>query len=52
MNSSRYVELLKEKLEIHMIIHQCTVFMHDGAPCHCSKAVKHFLAENSLAILD
>jgi len=26
--------------------------MHDGAPCHCSKAVKQFAAENSLATLD
>ena len=25
--------------------------MHDGAPCHRSKAMKQFLAENSLATL-
>ena len=35
-----------------MNIYQCTVFMHDGAACHCSKAVKQLLAEKSLATLD
>ena len=52
VNSFRYVELLKEKPEIHMNTHQCIVFVRDGAPCHHSKALKQFLAENSLATLD
>ena len=51
MNGSRYVDLLKGKLEMHMNIHQCTVFMHDGAPCHRSKIVKQFLSEKNVATL-
>ena len=35
-----------------MNIHQCTVFMHDGTACHCSKADKQILAGNSLATLE
>ena len=35
-----------------MNIHLCTVFKHDGAACHCSKAVKQLLVEKSLATLD
>ncbi|KAI0217548.1 hypothetical protein LSAT2_030687, partial [Lamellibrachia satsuma] len=30
MNGPRYVELLKEKLKLHMGIHKCTIFMQDG----------------------
>ena len=26
--------LVKSKLEIHMTVHNCQIFMHDGAPCH------------------
>ena len=51
MNGSRYVDLLKEKLEMHMNIHRCTVFMHDGAPCHRLKVVKQFLFEKGVATL-
>ena len=45
MNSFMHVELLREKLEMHMIIHQSTVFMHDGAPCYRLKVVKKILSE-------
>ena len=30
MNVAKYVELLREKLKLHMYIHQCSIFMHDG----------------------
>ena len=42
MNGPRYVELLEEKLKIHMAVHNCTVFMQDGAPCHRSKVAQLF----------
>ena len=44
----------KRKLEgpYSMNIQQCTVFMHDGAACRCSKSAKQLLAEKSLATLD
>ena len=51
-NGSRYVELLAEKLEIHMAVHNCTIFMQDGAPCHRSKIAKTFRAENRIKVLD
>ena len=37
MNDENYVKLLKEKPAIHMHIHKCTIFMHDGGPYHHSK---------------
>ena len=44
MNRPWYVELLKEKLKLH--IHDCTIFMQDGVPCHRSKVVTEFLKKN------
>jgi len=32
MNGPRYVEMLAEKLKNHMAVHNCTIFMQDGAP--------------------
>jgi len=31
MNGKKYLELMKEKLELHMAVHNCEIFMHDGA---------------------
>ena len=52
MNGARYVDLLREKLERHMNIHKCTIFMHDGAPCHRSKTVTQFLESKKIQTLD
>jgi len=52
MNGPRYVELLAEKLKIHMAVHNCSIFMQDGAPCHQLKVAKTFLAENQIKVLD
>lgn len=52
MNGAKYVELLREKLKLHMYIHQCSIFMHDGAPCHRSKVVQNFLAKIKVSTLD
>jgi len=35
-----------------MTVHDTTIFMHDGAPCHRSKIVKKFLGENRVKTLD
>ena len=51
MNSAKYLDLLKDKLEIHMMVHGCNVFMHDGASCHREKSAKNFLQKN-VDILD
>ena len=52
MNGARYLELLQEKLVLHMGIHQCTIFMQDGAPCHRARQVKDFLSSNNIELLD
>ena len=36
LNGEKYVKVLQEKLQLHMTVHQCDIFMHDGAPCHRS----------------
>lgn len=33
-NSTMYVELLQEELELHMHSTQCTIFMYDITQCH------------------
>ena len=43
LNGSRFVNLLREKLQLHMAVHQCSVFIDDGAPCHQFKVVQSFL---------
>ena len=35
-----------------MEVHQCTVFMHDGAPCHRSIKVTDFLRETGATVLE
>ena len=51
MNRPRYVEML-QKLKLHMEIHNCTVFMQDGTPCHRSKVVSEFLRQQRIKVLD
>ena len=43
INGVKYLDLLKNKLEIHMMVHNYNVFMYDGAPCHKVKSMKNFL---------
>ena len=47
LNESKHDDLLKEKLELHMVVHNCTIFMHDEAFCHKSRIAKQFWSENS-----
>ena len=35
-----------------MDIQGCTVFQHDGAPCHRAGPVKHWLAEQDIEVLE
>ena len=51
MNGPKYVELLKEKLNIYMHIHGCMIFMQDGAPCNRSKVATVFLKKNKISVL-
>lgn len=43
MNSERYVDLLVRHLGDSFEKTQCSIFMHDGAPCHRAKIVKEWL---------
>ena len=52
MNGSKYVDLLKSKLLLHMSVHNTSIFMQNGAPCHHSKIVKKFLGDNNVVTLD
>ena len=52
MNDAKYLDLLKDKLEIHTMVYDCNVFMNDGAPCHRTKSVKNFLQEKIADILN
>ena len=50
INGKKYLELLKDKLKIHMDIHQCRIFMH-GAPWHRSRVVSNFLKNQKVEVL-
>ena len=52
INGQKYLDLLKNKLELHMAVHKCSVFMQDGAPCHRAKIVTQFLKAQKINILD
>ncbi len=52
MNGERYQEVLEEHLLPFMGIHRCTHFLQDGAPCHASKRIKAFLAQQDFQVID
>ena len=52
MNDSRYVNLLREKLQLHMAVHHCSVFMRDCASCQRSKVVQSFLDQQRVNMLE
>ena len=52
MNGKKYLELMKEKLELHMAVHNCKIFMYDGAPCHWAKIVTDFLKTKNIKLLE
>ena len=52
MNGKRYLNLMKEKLQLHMSLHNCTIFMQDRAPCHRSKIVTYFFRANKITLLE
>lgn len=52
MNGAKYLEVLKEKLQLHMAVHNCDIFMQDGAPCHRSKIVNDFLKGMNITTMD
>ena len=52
MNGIKYVQLLKEKLKLHVHVHGCTIFTQDGAPCHRLKVATEFRKKNEISVLE
>lgn len=51
INGAVYLGILKEKLPPFMEIHQTSIFQHDGAPCHQTKAVSDWLRSQGYQVL-
>ena len=51
INGAVYLDILKAKLDPHMNILTCSVFQHDGAPCHRAKTVKQWLEQQGIEVL-
>ena len=43
MNIPKYVELLEQKLTLHVLTHGCSKFMPDDTPCHRSNIATNCL---------
>lgn len=52
MNKKAYIKVLEDHLFLHYDIHDCNMFMHDGAPCHRNIVVKRLLADKNIPVLD
>ena len=52
MNGKKHLELMKEKLELHTAVHNCEIFLHDGAPCHRAKNVTDFRKTKNIKLLE
>ena len=52
INADVYLSILQEKLPIFMDIHNCSIFQHDGAPCHSARKVKRWLVEQGITLLE
>ena len=52
INGPKYVQMLSEKLKLHLQVHNCQIFIQDGAPCHRSKFAKNFLDSNNIDLLE
>ena len=46
MDGISYRKILEDKLEIHMAIHKCNMFMRNGAFCRRLKLMSDFLKKN------
>lgn len=51
INGKVYLDVLKQKLPPFLQIHNATHFQQDGAPCHGTKAVKTWLAQENIELL-
>ena len=47
-----YLQQLKEKLELHVTVHDCDMFMHDELPYHYSENGVTFFGPKKFKLLD
>lgn len=52
MKGANYIDVLRGHMLPFYQIHSCELFMHDGAPAHRSRAVKTFLNQQNIEVLD
>lgn len=52
VNAQKYLGILQSRLIQTMLIHNLTVFQHDGAPAHTAKCVQLWLREHNVEVLD
>ena len=52
MKASNYIEVLQDHLLSFWDIHECNVFVHDGAPAHKAKGMKKWLEEHDIPVLE
>ena len=52
INGAVYLNALKENLQQHMHILGCTVFQHDGAPCHRTVVIENWLNDTGIEVLE
>jgi transposase len=54
MNSSKYIEIITSRVLpfLQIFADGKVAFQHDLAPCHNSKAVKKFIQENKISMLN
>lgn len=51
VNGGVYLNILKEKLTTFMTMRGCSHFLHDGAPCHRTRAVLEWLREERVELV-
>ena len=52
VNGPMYMELVREKLKLHLHVHGYTIFMQDDIPCHQSKVATEFLKKHKISLLE
>lgn len=52
INGEKYLSILKDKLLLSMRLLNCSVFQHDGAPCHRAAVVTNWLRQQGVDVLE
>jgi transposase len=52
INAAVYLQILKEMLPHFMLVHSCTHFQQDGAPCHTARVAKAWISEQGIELIN